>query len=205
MLRPKPLYNLWLYRCRQKTFLRFSTHTCAAFARMGTRHSYWRYFSALDTPRLYSTALCIHQFLFRKKFNYGGRYSIRRCIIRLSKVLSCGAARLPRRLNIFHETLFNRRRLMQIRTRTREERMHKRIRSILKNRKGFSVIEFVVVASLVVLVGVATLVVLLQFRAQADLDSATEGIRGALGISRSRTLGSENASTYGVYFESATY
>ena len=94
---------------------------------------------------------------------------------------------------------------MQIRTRTREERMHKRIRSILKNRKGFSVIEFVVVAGLVVLVGVATLVVLLQFRAQADLDSATEGIRGALGISRSRTLGSENASTYGVYFESATY
>ena len=79
------------------------------------------------------------------------------------------------------------------------------MRSILKSQKGFSMVELIVVVGLVALVGAATMVVLSQFRAQADLDSTTEGIRGALSISRSRTLGSEDALAYGVYFESATY
>ena len=46
---------------------------------------------------------------------------------------------------------------------------------------------------------------LTTFRQQSDIDSVGEGILGTLRMARSKTISSENASGYGVHFESATY
>ena len=75
----------------------------------------------------------------------------------------------------------------------------------LKASRGFSLIEFMVVVGLIALIGSFSLTSLSTFRRQSDLDSDAGGVLAALRLARSRTISSENAENYGVYFASATY
>ncbi|MDO8558507.1 MAG: prepilin-type N-terminal cleavage/methylation domain-containing protein [bacterium] len=76
---------------------------------------------------------------------------------------------------------------------------------IRSTKNGFVLIELLLVVSIIALITVFVFNTLTTFRQQSDIDSVGEGILGALRLARSKTISSENASSYGVHFESATY
>lgn len=71
--------------------------------------------------------------------------------------------------------------------------------------KGFTLIEILVVVALIALLATAVVVSTVSFRSQIDLNTAAQNILNTLRIARAKTLASESASQYGVYFESGQY
>lgn len=69
--------------------------------------------------------------------------------------------------------------------------------------KGFTVAELIVVIALAVLLGGLALPVLRTAQQSSELDSAAESLVGVLRLAQNRTLGSEQASQYGVFFNTA--
>ncbi|MBI1984840.1 MAG: hypothetical protein HYS60_01870 [Candidatus Wildermuthbacteria bacterium] len=69
------------------------------------------------------------------------------------------------------------------------------------NAKGFTFIELFIGFFIVGLVAVLMTPALRVFERQKSLDSSLQGIIGQLRIAQSKTLASENSSSYGVYFD----
>lgn len=70
-----------------------------------------------------------------------------------------------------------------------------------RNRAGFTFMETLVAVAVLVLLAVVIVSGLAGFRETAGLDQAVDETIELLRDARSRTLGSENAASYGVHFE----
>lgn len=71
-----------------------------------------------------------------------------------------------------------------------------------KQTSGFTLIELVVVIAILILLLGVVLPNFNFFQRQSALESATQEITGALRLAQNKTLASEDASAFGVYFES---
>ena len=72
--------------------------------------------------------------------------------------------------------------------------------NILKN-KGISIIEILVVISLIILIASIVIPNLSEFKKQQALKNTTEDIVSLLNEARNSTISSKNSTTYGVHFE----
>ncbi len=72
----------------------------------------------------------------------------------------------------------------------------------LQANSGFTLFEIVIVIGIIVLVSALLLFPLSSFRVEAILDGAAEETLALLHEARERTVSSDGASRYGVYFES---
>lgn len=75
----------------------------------------------------------------------------------------------------------------------------------MRSQQGFSLIELTVAVGLITLLAILTIASFATFQAQSDLDGSAEQMLNALRIAQSRTLASENGSSYGVHFEPSAY
>jgi len=71
----------------------------------------------------------------------------------------------------------------------------------MEAKKGFSLIEILIVVGILAFLIGAVLVIMNSFQRGKVLDSAAEEIINSLRLAQSRTLASEGASSYGIYFE----
>ncbi|MBI2113211.1 MAG: prepilin-type N-terminal cleavage/methylation domain-containing protein [Candidatus Wildermuthbacteria bacterium] len=69
------------------------------------------------------------------------------------------------------------------------------------NQKGFSFTELAVVLSIIVLIFLIAIPTLGIFEKQKSLDGSIQAIMGTLRIAQSKTLASDQLSSYGVYFD----
>lgn len=70
--------------------------------------------------------------------------------------------------------------------------------------KGFTITELVVVIAIAVLLGGLALPALRIAQKNSELDSVTESLVAVLRLAQNRTVGSEEASQYGVFFDTTT-
>lgn len=74
-----------------------------------------------------------------------------------------------------------------------------------KYEKGFTFVELVITVSLLLIVLVLSLLSIGTFRQSSDLETETQNILNTLRFAQSRTLASENATRYGVHFETGGF
>jgi len=72
-------------------------------------------------------------------------------------------------------------------------------------KKGFSLIEFTIVLGILGILVVFVLIVMNSFQRERVLSASAEEIINSLRLAQSKTLASEQASSYGVYFENDKY
>ncbi len=79
------------------------------------------------------------------------------------------------------------------------------MRLTTQNRKrlGFTLIEIIIVVSILSILGVITILSLYPFNREAQLKNSAGNIANVLRLAQSKTLASEGASSYGVYFDTA--
>ena len=70
------------------------------------------------------------------------------------------------------------------------------------SEKAFTLIEIIIVLSILMIIGTAGLTTLSTFRKSAELSSAADTILTYIIQARSKTLSAENGIQYGVHFES---
>src|SRR3990167_9873510 len=73
---------------------------------------------------------------------------------------------------------------------------------IKKNKKGFTVIELLIVVTIMALLIAVVLPGFSSFRKSQILSNSSEEIRSSLSRARSETLASVSSSEYGVHFDS---
>lgn len=71
--------------------------------------------------------------------------------------------------------------------------------------KGFSLIELIVVITIIIISAAAVQVSLVSFQKQSDLTTLTQNILSILRKAQSNSIESKNFSSHGVYFESQAY
>ena len=71
-------------------------------------------------------------------------------------------------------------------------------------QKGFTIIELLVVIAILVIIMAVSVPILGSYRQKTDLAETTEEIVNALRLSQSKTIASEGASKWGVYFDTTT-
>src|SRR4030042_1401624 len=72
-------------------------------------------------------------------------------------------------------------------------------------KKGFSLIEFVIVIGILGILVAFVLVIINSFQKERFLNASAEEIINSLRFPQSKTLASEQASSYGIYFENNKY
>ena len=71
--------------------------------------------------------------------------------------------------------------------------------------KGFTLLELLIVIGIITLIGTITASAFFSFRARSDITSEVEKIVDILRLARSNTIGSKEASNYGVHFATSSY
>lgn len=77
--------------------------------------------------------------------------------------------------------------------------------SRLLHQRGFTLIEILVSVAILLILLVLSITSFTTLRRQVEIDSSGQNILSVLRLARSRTLGSEAESTYGVHFETDKY
>lgn len=70
--------------------------------------------------------------------------------------------------------------------------------------KGVTFIELLIIIGILVILAAISIPAFRYFQKESDLDNSTEEIINTLRLAQSKTLGSEGASQYGVYFDDLT-
>lgn len=72
-----------------------------------------------------------------------------------------------------------------------------------KNRSGFTLIELIIVISILAVLSTIVVVDFVSYKKNSDLDNSTQEFAGILRLAQSKTLSSENYKQYGVYINTA--
>lgn len=75
----------------------------------------------------------------------------------------------------------------------------------INNRQGFTLIEILVVVSIIAVLTVGVIAGLGYFQAQTTLETTAQEVLTVLRLAQNKTLASEGASNYGVYFEAGRF
>jgi len=76
-------------------------------------------------------------------------------------------------------------------------------KAILANRQGFTIIEFLVVLGILIIVMVLSYSAFSFLGKKGELDSSINNIFSILALAKNKTLASEQANQYGVYFDTS--
>jgi len=71
----------------------------------------------------------------------------------------------------------------------------------VKRKNGFSIIEFLAVFAILLIIFVISATVFITLQGKSNLDNNNQQMIGLLRLARQKTLSSESASRYGVYFD----
>jgi len=75
----------------------------------------------------------------------------------------------------------------------------------MKNKNGFTLIEIIIVMSIIVFLISASIVSYRSFEKSTELEKTVQNIISTLKLSQSKTIASNEASPYGIHFESDKY
>lgn len=73
-----------------------------------------------------------------------------------------------------------------------------------KESAGFTLIELLIVLAVLIIVSASLVAVFYTLTTKTDLDTSRDNVVSTLNIARNRTLASEGAAQYGVYFDTST-
>jgi len=74
----------------------------------------------------------------------------------------------------------------------------------IKKKSGFTLTEFLVIIAILVILTALAIPTYLHFREESDLNDSAEEIVNTLRVAQNKTLTSEGASQWGVYFTTST-
>jgi len=80
----------------------------------------------------------------------------------------------------------------------------KKERASISISKGVTFIELLIIVGILAILAAISIPAFRYFQRESDLDNSTEEIINTLRLAQSKTLGSEGASQYGVYFDNST-
>ncbi|HBH46372.1 MAG: hypothetical protein A2445_03310 [Candidatus Jacksonbacteria bacterium RIFOXYC2_FULL_44_29] len=76
---------------------------------------------------------------------------------------------------------------------------------VAKNDFGFTIVEILVVMAVLLILSFSGIFTYQAMEERMNIDTATESLISVIQLARSKTIASENAAAYGVYFESDKY